>query len=157
MELYLLRHGIAENAGPGMPDAERALTGEGKEKLRRVLKQAGIEPSLILSSPYKRAVETAEIAAGVLGYEGKVVQTRALVPEGSPQGVWEELRSRKGEPAVLLAGHEPLMSALTAYLLNTPALQVDMKKAALVRIDCERVGPEPRGILKWMLTPAVSA
>jgi phosphohistidine phosphatase len=140
-----------------MPDSERALTGEGKEKLRRVLKQAGIEPSLILSSPYKRAVETAEIAADVLGYKNKVVQVRALVPEGSPQGVWDELRSRKTEPAILLAGHEPLMSALAAHLLNTPALQVDMKKAALMRIDFERVGTEPRGILKWLLTPAVAA
>jgi phosphohistidine phosphatase len=156
MEVFLLRHGIAENAGPGMADADRALTGEGKEKLRRVLKQSRVEPSLILSSPYKRAVETAEIAAEVLGYEGKIVQTRALVPESSPHDVWDELRSRKSEPAVLLASHEPLMSALTAFLLNTPALQVDMKKSALVRIDCERLGPEPRGVLKWMLTPAVS-
>jgi phosphohistidine phosphatase len=157
MEVYLLRHGIAENAGPGMPDADRALTGEGKDKLRRVLKQAGIEPSLILSSPYKRAIETAEVAADVLGYEGKVVQVRALLPEGTPQGVWEELRSRKTEPSIVLAGHEPLMSALAAYLLNTPALQVDMKKAALMRIDFDRVGAEPRGILKWMLTPAVAS
>jgi phosphohistidine phosphatase len=156
MEIYLLRHGTAENAGPGMPDSERALTGEGKEKLRRVLKQSGVEPSLILSSPYKRAVETAQIAANVLGYKGKIVETRALVPESSPHGVWEEVRARKTEPAILLAGHEPLMSALMAWLLNTPALQVDMKKAALVRIDFERVGPEPRGILKWMLTPAVA-
>jgi phosphohistidine phosphatase len=156
MEIYLLRHGIAENGGPGVPDPERALTGEGKEKLRRVLKQADIEPSLILSSPYKRAVETAEIAAEVLRYEGKVVETRALEPERSPHGVWEEVRARRNEQAILLAGHEPLMSALAAYLLNTPALQVDMKKAALVRIDCERAGAEPHGVLKWMLTPAVA-
>jgi phosphohistidine phosphatase len=156
MEVYLLRHGIAENGGPGQPDSERALTGEGKDKLRRVLKQADIEPSLILSSPYKRAVETAETAADVLGYNGKVVQTRALLPESSPQDAWDEVRARKNERAVLLAGHEPMMSALVAFLLNTPALQVDMKKAALVRIDFDRVGTEPRGVLKWMLTPAVA-
>jgi len=35
-------------------------------------------------------------------------------------------------------------------------LRVDMKKAALVRIDCDRIGREPRGVLKWMLTPAVA-
>ena len=83
-------------------------------------------------------------------------ETRALVPDSSPHDVWDDVRSHKTETAILLAGHEPLMSALMAYLLNTPALQVDMKKAALVRIDCERVGPEPRGVLKWMLTPAVA-
>ncbi len=156
MQIYLLRHGIAEDAGPGVPDANRALTSEGKEKLRRVLKRAAIEPSLILSSPYKRAVETAEIAADVLGYTGKVVRSEALVPNGSPYAVWDELRARREEAAVLLAGHEPLMSSIVAFLLESPALQVDMKKAALVRIDCDRLGPKPGGVLKWMLTPAVS-
>jgi phosphohistidine phosphatase len=156
MQIYLLRHGIAEDARPGSADADRALTSEGKDKLRRVLKRARIEPSLILSSPYKRAVETAEIAAEVLGYAGKVVRIDALVPNGSPYGVWDELRARKDEVAILLASHEPLMSSLAAFLLDSPSLQVDMKKAALVRIDCERLGPKPGGVLKWMLTPAVA-
>jgi len=155
MEIYLLRHGIAENARPGAPDAERALTDEGKDKLRRVLKRARVEPSLILSSPYRRAVETAEVAGEALGYKGKVVRTKALVPEASPYDAWEELRGRSGERAVLLAGHEPMMSTLAAFLLDSPALQVDMKKAALIRIDCEKTGPKPGGVLKWMLTPAV--
>jgi phosphohistidine phosphatase len=156
MEIFLLRHGIAEDGGPGVPDSERALTGEGKEKLRRVLKQAAIKPSLILSSPLKRAMETAEIAADVAGYSGKVVRTRALIPEASPFDAWDEVRAHKNEDSILLASHEPLMSSLAAFLLDSPALQVDMKKAALVRIDCERIGAEPRGVLKWMLTPAVA-
>ena len=156
MQIYLLRHGIADDVRPGGSDADRALTPEGKEKLRRVLKRSRVTPSLILSSPYKRAVETAEVAAGVLGYQGKVVLIEALVPHGSPYDVWDELRARKDETAVLLAGHEPLMSAIAAFLLNSPALEVDMKKAALVRIDCDKPGPKPAGVLKWMLTPAVS-
>jgi phosphohistidine phosphatase len=150
-----LRHGIAENGRPGAPDADRALTDEGKEKLRRVLKRAPIEPSLILSSPYKRAVETAEIAAETLGYKGKVVRTKALTPEASPYDTWAELRARQGESAVLLASHEPLMSTLAAFLLDSPALQTDMKKAALMRVDCEKLGTKPGGVLKWMLTPAL--
>lgn len=156
MQIYLLRHGIAENAAPGRPDSERALTDEGREKLRRVLdraRAAGANPSLILSSPYRRAVETAQIAVDVLGYGGKVVKSRALVPEASPFDAWDEIRARPEERAVLLASHEPLMSSLAAFLLASPALTVDMKKAALVRVDCERMGPEPRGVLKWMLTP----
>jgi len=155
MEIYLLRHGIAENGRPGSPDAERALTDEGKEKLRRVLKRAPFEPSLILSSPYKRAVETAEIAAETLGYKGKVVRTKVLTPEASPHDTWAELRTRQGESAVLLASHEPLMSTLAAFLLDSPALQTDMKKAALMRVDCEKLGAKPGGVLKWMLTPAL--
>jgi phosphohistidine phosphatase len=159
MQIYLLRHGIAEDAPPGRPDSERALTSEGREKLRHVLQRAraaNASPSLILASPYVRAVETAAVAVEVLGYSGKVIRTPALAPEASPANVWEEIRSRPGERAILLASHEPLMSSLAAFLLSSPALQVDMKKAALVRIDCDSFGRGPRGVLKWMLTPAVS-
>ncbi len=159
MQIYLLRHGIAEDGRPGHPDSERALTGEGREKLRRVLKRAklaGAAPDTILSSPYRRAVETADVAVEVLGYEGKVVRTRALLPEASPFDTWEEIRSRKGDGSILLASHEPLMSSMVAFLLDSPSLEVDMKKAALVRVDCERFGPEPRGVLRWMLTPALA-
>ena len=158
MQIYLLRHGIAEDAKPGHPDAERPLTGEGRDKLRRVLKRARVadlDPSLILSSPYRRAIETAAVAAEVLAYKGQIVRTSALVPESSPFDAWEEIRNRKDERAILLASHEPLMSSLVALLLDSPALHVDMKKAALVRIDCDRFGPKAAGVLKWMLTPGV--
>ena len=158
MQIYLLRHGIAEDARAGQPDSERALTDDGRNKLRRVLKRArsaDVDAGVILSSPYRRAVETAAVAAEVLGYKGEVVRTRALTPEASPFDAWEEIRSRNGERSILLASHEPLMSSMAAFLLDSPAMMVDMKKAALVRIDCERIGPKPRGILKWMLTPGV--
>jgi phosphohistidine phosphatase len=158
MQIYLLRHGIAEDAKPGHTDSERPLTDEGRDKLRRVLKRARtaeLDPSLILSSPYRRALETATVAAEVLAYKGEIVRIRALVPEASPFDVWEEIRGRKGERAILLSSHEPLMSSMAAFLLDSPALQVDMKKAALVRIDCDRFGPKASGVLKWMLTPGV--
>ena len=159
MEIYLLRHGIAEDRAPGGQDAERALTGEGKEKLRRVLRrarEAGVRPSLILSSPYRRAVETAAIAAEVLGYDGNVVKTRTLEPDASPHDCWDEIRKRAGESAIVLASHEPLMSSLAAFLLASPGLAVEMKKAALLRVDCDRAGPQPKFVLKWMLTPATA-
>jgi phosphohistidine phosphatase len=159
MQVYLLRHGIAENVRPGQPDAERALTAEGREKLRRVLKRAraaGVKPDAILASPYRRALETAVVAAEALGYTSEIERMQALVPEASPYDAWEEIRARRPDASVLLASHEPLMSSLAALLLGCPALQVDMKKAALVRIDCDRFGAQPRGVLKWMLTPATA-
>ncbi|MGD0500747.1 MAG: phosphohistidine phosphatase SixA [Bryobacteraceae bacterium] len=160
MEIYLLRHAIAENAGPGQADSQRALTGEGREKLGRVLKRAraaGVKPGLILSSPYRRALETAAIAAQALEYRGEVERASALEPGASPHDAWEEIRARKSEGALLLSSHEPLMSALAAFLLASPALAIDMKKAALVRVDCDRFGPRPQGLLKWMITPATAA
>ena len=158
MRIYVLRHGIAEDAPSGGPDADRALTQEGKRKLRGVLenaRRAGIHPDVILTSPLKRAVETAEIAASVLGAKFDLVRTNTLVPSSSPERVWKEIRSRKAE-AVLLAGHEPLLSMLVAFLLACPALQVRMKKAALVSIEVESDAAQPHGVLVWMLTPKLT-
>ena len=61
MNLYLLRHGIAEEEGVGVPDAQRALTDEGRRKLKQVLTtalDASVLPTLILSSPLKRTMQT---------------------------------------------------------------------------------------------------
>lgn len=158
MEIYLLRHGIAEDRAEG-GDAQRALTDEGRKKLRRVLERAekaGVSPSLILSSPYKRAQQTAELAAEVLHYDRKIAQTDALLPEASPDALWQEIRARRQENALLAAGHEPMMSATVAWLLGCPAMQVDMKKGALARIDVDRFGPRPQGLLRWLLIPRLA-
>ncbi len=159
MEIYLLRHGIAEDLKAGQRDADRALVDEGRRKLRVVLRRArlaGVKPTLIVSSPYRRAVQTAEVAAAELRYKGEVLLTKSLIPGSTPEAVWEELRIHREEEQVILAGHEPLFSALTAYLLNAPSLVVDFKKGALVRIDMDQVSPHPRGILKWMLAAKVA-
>lgn len=159
MEIYLLRHGIAEDHAPNGRDADRGLTGEGRAKLHRVLErahQAGVNPALILSSPLKRAMETAEIAAQELGYEGEIRRVQALTPDSSPPSVWAEIRTHRNTASALLAGHEPLFSALVAYMLGSTRTMVEFKKGALVRIDVASLGVEPRGVLQWMLTPKLS-
>lgn len=159
MQLYILRHGIAEDGVAAQPDSERALTAEGKKRLRPVLRlaqKAGVSPSLIVSSPYRRAVETAELAAKILEYKGDVLRSKSLVPSGSPAAVWQEIRVHKEEPQLLLSGHEPLFSSLTAYLLASPNMQVDFKKGAIARVDLDHFGPEPHGVLKWMLLPKLA-
>jgi phosphohistidine phosphatase len=159
MELYLFRHGIAEDAPPGRSDSSRALTDAGRERSAAVAKmarEAGVAPSLIASSPYLRAVQTAEVAAKEFGYSGDLVRLPSLVPHGTPEAVWTDIRDLRDETAVLLAGHEPLMGHLAAYLLNAPSLQVDVKKSAMLRIDLANLGASPRGILRWMIIPKLA-
>lgn len=156
MKIYLLRHGIAENAGPKTPDAGRELTEEGRKKLESVLKvakRAGVKPDLAISSHLVRAVQTADIARAVLGVEAPVQKIEALAPNGRPEQVWDELRGLRNLEEVLLAGHEPSMSHLAAWLLGAPTLQLDMKKAAMISIEIAQFRGEPCGALKWMLTP----
>ena len=158
MELYLLRHGIAQDQRPGEPDSSRPLTAEGQKKLASVLRRAyesGAEPSLILCSPYLRAVQTARAAAEIFHCEGEVIQTKCLTPDGIPQHIWNEIREYRSEPAILLASHEPVLSQLVAYVLGSLTLRVEMKKATMVRIDVDGARSQPHGILRWMLTPAL--
>jgi phosphohistidine phosphatase len=160
MEIYILRHGIAEDAHDGMQDADRALTPEGAKKLQPVLRRAravNVEPSIILTSPLRRAKETAEIAAKTLRAGGKLVETAALTPESSPEAVWSEIRKHKAEAQIMLAGHEPLLSAVYAYLLGTPSVQIDVKKGSLGRVDVDRFTGQPHGALRWLIYPKLAA
>ena len=155
MELYLLRHGIADEQSETGRDEDRRLTHEGREKLHRVLERAhaaGVSPTAIFSSPLRRALETAEIAARQLGYDGRIVRTPALVPESTPHSVWNFLREHAQETSVLLAGHEPLFSATAAYFLGSMRNIVHFRKGALVRIDLESARGVPEGVLQWMIT-----
>jgi phosphohistidine phosphatase len=153
MEIYLLRHGIAE--AHAASDAERDLTPEGREKVRETMKvaaRAGVSPALILASPLRRAMATARIAAEVLGYKGELLRTGALVPDADPRAAWDEIRAHRSEKSLLLAGHEPLFSTLGAFLLGAPELRIDFKKGALLAVEMEAFGARPHGVLKWMMT-----
>src|SRR5262245_3592037 len=124
MEIYLLRHGAAEEPLLGMRDADRLLTADGKRDLRAVLERArasGMEPGLVLSSPLLQAKQSAEVAAEILGCRDPIVETPALMPNSSPQRVWEEIRMRRETSRMLLVGHQPLLGATYAFLLQAPS------------------------------------
>ena len=159
MQIYILRHGVAGEARAGASDRDRALTPEGKQKLAGLLKavrRTKTAPVTILTSPYRRAVETAAIAAEVLGVEGEPIPITALVPSGSPQDVWDEIRLHRQADEILIAGHEPLLSELTAYLLGAPTLQVELKKGAMACVVLDHFGSQPHGVLRWLITPKLA-
>jgi phosphohistidine phosphatase len=160
MEIYILRHGIAEERRSGRPDSARKLTRAGKVKLCQVLetaRAAGVKPALILTSPYARAAETAELAAEILGCADPIVRTDALLPSSTPRAVWRLIRAHAGQTAILLAGHEPLLSETASFLLGASQALIDLKKGALLRIDFDRLEEEPRGVLQWLLTAKLAA
>jgi phosphohistidine phosphatase len=160
MDLFLLRHGIAEEAGPGQSDWQRALTEEGRRKLRQVLQaasEAKVSPSLILTSPLRRTIETAELAREVLKSKAELVRCAALQPGTTVEKVWDEIRLYKDEPELLVVGHNPTFSDLAGYLLGSPTLQVDFKKGALMKIEIPSFSAAPRGALQWYLTAKLAS
>lgn len=155
MKLYLLRHGIADESGAGIDDANRELTQDGRRKLRQILAAVAKTeppPSLILSSPLKRAIQTAEIAGDVFKYKNQILRTKALLPSASAEQVWQEIRVHRDEASVVLVGHNPLFSDLAAYLMGCRDVLIDFKKGAILRVDLEQFPPQPKGILRWYLT-----
>lgn len=151
MHLYLIRHGIAvDREDPNCPpDTERALTPKGIKKTHAAaqgLQALGIEPNLVLASPWLRALQTAEIFCEVLGYPAKkIVRTDALKGNSSPPDLMRVLQSTKGK-VVLCFGHEPHLHLVISHVLHTGAKITELKKAGLALLELDRFTP-PQGRL----------
>ncbi len=155
VRLCILRHGIAEDAVAGQSDESRKLTDEGRRKTRQVMaraRQVGLRPDVILTSPYPRAVATAEIAKEELGFPEAPVETARLVPYSKVFELWEEIRNYPYANELMVVGHNPLLGDLAAWLIGARGGAVAMKKSALAVIDTPHSSP-PRGTLIWLLTP----
>ena len=160
MQLYLLRHGIAEDKAAKGTDADRELTSKGKAELEQVMKvasRAGVKPSLILTSPLVRARQTAEIARKQLGTKETLLETNTLVPDGPPHMVWAELSDHRKEESLMLVSHNPLIEQLVPFFLNTPTLHFAFDKGAIVAIELGNFRGDPDGLLHWILTPSLAA
>lgn len=159
MNLYLMRHAIAEDVeSAGLArDAERALTREGKRKLRGIataMLGMQLEIGLVLTSPYKRARQTAEGVLEVMG--GAALQEcPALAPDGTPVEVVRALRGCKPLPEnLLLVGHEPNLSHLASWLMTgRVGVPLRLKKGGLCGLTCEDLMHGTRATLEWLLTP----
>ena len=160
MDLYILRHGIAVEPGtPGYErDADRPLTPEGERKLRQVadaMKALDLSFDLVLSSPYLRARQTAEIVVAALGERKRLELSDTLTPGGSVKKLVELLNYRETCPeSVLLVGHEPDLSGLISLLVSGKAsFAVAMKKGGLCKLTTESLKPGRCAALQWLLTP----
>jgi phosphohistidine phosphatase len=155
MEIWILRHAKAEEGGPGTPDEERALTAAARKRMQDAARTiARMKPRFdaILTSPLRRARQTAEPVARALGRRAKLVETEALYPGSDPKEILRGVEERK-LGRVLLVGHMPHLGYLLGYLLtgrvNVP---IEMKKGALARVEFDGETPKPPGTLTLLLT-----
>jgi phosphohistidine phosphatase len=159
MQLLLVRHARAKDrdefAASGKPDSARPRTKKGIRKMRAAARGLrALVPSieLLVSSPLRRAVQTAEIIAEVFE-KAEYVEREELKPGASPQRLIEWLARRKADGIVCIVGHEPDLSELLAELLGDQSkAPAALKKgsAALVKIDGAIVASGGR--LQWYHT-----
>ena len=158
MELYIVRHGIAiDREDPQCPpDPERYLTEEGVEKTKAVAKglaALGATPGLFLTSPYTRAVQTAEIFADALDHaKQKIRRSELLLPGAEPTLLFRELAREKQASSIFLFGHAPHLDGVIATALGSKKHLTALKKAGVALLDLKRISP-PIGVLVWLATP----
>ena len=157
-ELYLIRHGVAEERGEAWPDdAKRPLTQDGMSKLRksaRALKNLGVVLDVIVTSPLVRTRQTAEIFAAGLDPHPHVVTAESLEPWGTVAAVLSDLEKQAKRGHIALVGHEPGIGELAARLVGTRHA-IPFKKGAVCRIDVEGLPSPGPGDLRWFLTPKI--
>jgi phosphohistidine phosphatase len=160
MDLYILRHGIAEENNPDAPanDSRRRLTSEGAKKIQRIakgMKALELDFDLILSSPYVRARETAALVAKEFGAEKKLSLVEALVPDGNPKDLVDQLKSvPKKNRHILLVGHEPYLSRFISLLISgDTCLPITLKKGGLCKLSLKSIQYGRCATLEWLLTP----
>ncbi len=158
MKLYLVRHGIAiDREDPKCPaDPERYLTEEGIEKTKQVARgiaALGATAELLFSSPYVRAMQTAEIFADAMSYSRQKIQkTETLLPGTDPLPLFRELAREKQAASVFCFGHAPQLDEAIAYALGSKQAITALKKAGIALIELKRISP-PSGLLVWMCPP----
>jgi phosphohistidine phosphatase len=158
MELFILRHGLAGEAGdPRYPDdSQRPLTAEGKRKMHQAalgMKAMGLEFDAAFTSPYLRARQTAEIVCKQLGCQDVLRQTNQLAPGGSLRALIAELSELPRESRVMLAGHEPLLSGLVSFLVSGDhGCHIEMKKGAMCKLEVGSVKYGRCAVLNWLMT-----
>jgi len=157
MDLFILRHGKAGKASAGPDDAARALTREGKDGITQVAQWMKAEQFLfetIATSPLKRARQTAEIVASVLGQDDRLAVWDELAPGGDPDTVCYKASQQENDAAILIVGHEPALSMLISTIISGEgSSSIILAKGGLAKIGNYSFTARPSGELRWLVTP----
>ncbi len=160
MNLYIIRHAIAVEPGtPGFEeDSQRSLTEKGVKKMRSIasgLRAFDVKLDLILSSPYLRASQTAEILAKEFNLQEKLAYSENLIPMGNPDNLIGEINEKYSVDSLAIVGHEPTLSSLISTLLvGSPTISINMKKGGVCCLALDDLRLERSATLEWLLTPA---
>ena len=157
MNLYLMRH-----ADAGLPrenpvlDAKRGLIKDGKEQcvlMARILSALKAPVDVVIASPLKRAMQTAQFVGTELGYDGKVEVSPALKPDADYADFQKLLAKYSDREGVLAVGHNPsLFQFLGRLCSGNGGANLRMRKGSVARVDLDRHPPQ----LQWLIDPRMA-
>jgi phosphohistidine phosphatase len=155
VNLYILRHASAgtRRVNP-LIDVKRPLDKEGKQQCILVgsyLNALNVQFDLVVSSPLKRALQTASLVGTETGYDGKIQVSEGLSPKAGVKDFEALISSLGPRENVLLVGHNPNLAIFLASLLGPGRMNIRLRKGAIARVDCTR---RP-GILHWLVDPRI--
>ncbi|MBN8537212.1 MAG: phosphohistidine phosphatase SixA [Deltaproteobacteria bacterium] len=164
MLLYIVRHAIAEDrdlfAKKNPEDSLRPLTMKGKKRMRKIIqgiKRELAEIELIVTSPFLRAKQTANLISEMIG-KIQIVESAELVPQAPPQAIikWLKMEGIKHKK-ILIVGHEPHLSSLASLLLSgkSEGRFIEFKKSSIALIETGNFSEltPSRASLLWLLSP----
>jgi phosphohistidine phosphatase len=157
MNLYLMRHANAGLAreNPKL-DAKRGLIKDGKEQcmtMARVLSALKVQVDVIVSSPLKRAMQTAQFVGTELGYDAKVEINPALMPDADYGAFLDMLVKYSGREGILAVGHNPsLFQFLGKLVTGNGGASIRMRKASIACVNMAQHPPR----LQWLMDPRMA-
>jgi phosphohistidine phosphatase len=156
MNIYVLRHASAgTRRGNPLLDVKRPLDKEGKQQCMLVgsyLNALNVQFDLIVSSPLKRALQTASLVGTEVGYDSKIQVSNALSPEATVAAFQQLVAGLASHENVLVVGHNPnLPQFLGSLIVSSGRANVRLRKGAIARVDYTR---RP-GILSWLVDPRI--
>ncbi|MGA6983587.1 MAG: phosphohistidine phosphatase SixA [Candidatus Sulfotelmatobacter sp.] len=155
MIIYFLRHASAgDHLLNPKKDEKRALDKEGIEQcgyVGRALAAIDVQVDVVISSPLKRATQTASLVGNEIGYEGKLQIEAGLKPGANVADFRRMLDKYARSESVMVVGHNPNLSRFLGAVISEPDCEasVELKKGAVARVDMRRTS----GTLQWCLTP----
>jgi phosphohistidine phosphatase len=158
MNLYLMRHANAglRRENPVL-DARRGLVKEGKDQcmlMARVLSALKVQVDVVVSSPLKRAMQTAQFVGTELGYEAKVEVSKALLPGADYAAFQQMLNKYADREGVLVVGHNPnLYQFLGRLVTSNGGAAIRLRKGSVARIRIDRRPP----IMQWLIDPRMAS
>lgn len=157
MMLYIMRHGLAEEASLEGDDRTRKLTARGREKIRAAaagMRAMGLSFDVILTSAFPRAAETAALVAAEIDDAPAPEALDEMEPGTAPAEMLNAILRIAAHDSVLVVGHEPGLSRLASSMLTgaPDGAAIRLKQGGVIALEFPGHIERKGALLRWMLT-----